>query len=153
MSVAFAVLPRTELLSDPRKAPGSRTHSRPRLPHTGALITLPPGAPLLSGASPEREERAATGGSLWGALPSHGRARPWLHTWCPAGRWRPGEREAGPGCLRRTSVSLRSDLVESGSRGLESRRASWVLSIWLWQGGLLLLPGGHYHTADSQAVS
>lgn len=82
-------------------------------------------APLLLGASPEKRRKDCHRKILLARSADLCLQRGWLAQ-C---------QEAGPGGLRRASVSLRSDLIKSGLRGFESRQASWILSIKSWVGG------------------
>lgn len=109
MFVACAILLRTEM-SDTQKAVAF-SH---RCCHHPALR-----APLLLGASPEKGRKDCHRKILLARSADLCLQRAGWHN----------AREAGPGGLRRASVSLRSDLVKSGLRGFESRQASWILSI------------------------
>lgn len=137
MFVSFPILLRTKL-SDIQDIPALRTHSR--LSHTHATHILLLRAPSWLckqeqptwSTSPQREvtegSDAVAGGSLWGTLLSKG---------VSCRRMKGRRSQVAPDL---PSVSLHNDLVESGLRGLESRHASRILSIWaewLWLRHLL----------------
>lgn len=148
------LLIRTEL-SDTQDILPSRTQSRLWLSHTDAILLLKASSLALQtrAASFEvllwRGEVSAVIGPLWRTLLSKevsftviGRERPWVHTGVPAGELANSMKgrliQVAPDL---TSVSMQKDLVESGLRGLESRHASQILSIWaeqLWLRHLLV---------------
>lgn len=148
------LLIRTEL-SDTQDILPSRTQSRLWLSHTDAILLLKASSLALQtrAASFEvllwRGEVLAVIGPLWRTLLSKevsftviGRERPWVHTGVPAGELANSMKgrliQVAPDL---TSVSMQKDPVESGLRGLESRHASQILSIWaeqLWLRHLLV---------------
>lgn len=146
------LLIRTEL-SDTQDILPSRTQSRLWLSHTDAVLLKASSLALQTRAACFevllwRGEVSAVIGTLWGTWLSKevsftviGRERSWVHTRVPAGelahRMKGRLIQVAPDL---TSVSMQKDLVESGLRGLESRHASQILSIWaeqLWLRHLL----------------